>query len=50
MSTGMAPAAAMVSTGWISYSGDTFGGETETDMQGMRMTSRMSGKRIGACE
>lgn len=39
----------VVSTGKITYDGDSFKGEVLTTMPGMKMTSKMSGRRVGPC-
>lgn len=38
------------STGKITYKGDSFNGETKTEMDGMNMVQKMSGRRIGNCK
>jgi len=38
------------STGMITYRGDSFNGETKTEMDGMNMLQKMSGRRIGNCK
>jgi len=38
------------SIGRITYKGDTFEGETKTEMEGMNMVQKMSGRRIGNCK
>ncbi len=40
----------MVGDGSITYSGDKFKGSLETSMNGMTMTTKMSGKWIGKCK
>ena len=47
------PEGTLTSKGRVTYSGDTFEGETKTTIPGeekMEMTSKMKGKRIGPCE
>lgn len=36
--------------GSITYSGDTYKGKTEATVGGMKMTSAISGKRLGPCK
>lgn len=38
------------STGKVTYKGDSFEGETKTEMDGMNMVQKMSGRRIGNCK
>jgi hypothetical protein len=40
----------MKSTGKITYQGDSFKGESTSEMMGMVMVAEMSGKRIGPCQ
>jgi hypothetical protein len=40
----------MMSTGEITYTGDTFKGYNKTDMGGSKITQKMSGRRIGDCK
>lgn len=40
----------MKSKGKITYQGDSFTGESTSEMMGMVMVSEMSGKRIGPCQ
>ena len=40
----------MTGTGESTYHGDTFEGTSEMHMQGMDITTTMSGKRIGDCQ
>ncbi len=40
----------IASTGKMFYNGDTAHGEVKVNTQGMLMTSKMSGKRLGPCE
>ncbi len=40
----------MKSIGKVTYKGDTFEGETKMEMDGMKMTQKMSGRRIGNCK
>lgn len=47
------PEGTLTSKGRVTYSGDTFEGETKTTIPGeeeMEMTSRMKGKRVGPCK
>lgn len=46
------PDGTLTSNGRVTYNGDSFEGETKTLMpsQGMEMTSRMRGKRVGPCK
>lgn len=36
--------------GRVTYKGDTFEGETKMEMEGMNMTHKMKGRRIGNCK
>lgn len=38
------------SFGRITYKGETFEGETKMEMDGMNMTQKMSGRRLGNCK
>lgn len=38
------------SIGKVTYKGDSFEGETKTEMEGMKMFQKMSGRRIGNCK
>ncbi len=38
------------SIGKVTYKGDTFEGETKMEMDSMKMTQQMSGRRIGNCK
>ncbi|MEW6599456.1 MAG: DUF3617 family protein [Nitrospirota bacterium] len=38
------------STGKVTYSGDSFTGETRMETDGMKMLQKMSGRRIGNCK
>ncbi len=38
------------SIGKVTYKGDSFDGETKTEMEGMNMVQKMSGRRIGNCK
>ncbi len=40
----------MKGRGRITYSGTTFKGEMQMDAEGMSMTQKMSGRRIGDCK
>ena len=40
----------ITSRGKITYSGDTFNGEAQIQMQGMDITQKMTGRHMGACE
>lgn len=40
----------MTGTGESTYHGDTFEGTSKMHMQGMDITTTMSGKRIGECQ
>lgn len=44
------PEGEVASTGKMFYQGDTAHGEVEVNTQGMLMTSKMSGKRLGDCK
>jgi hypothetical protein len=40
----------ITSRGKITYSGDTFNGEAQIQIQGMDITQKMKGRHLGACE
>lgn len=44
------PQGPIATTGNMFYNGDTAHGEIKVNVQGMLMTSKMSGKRVGPCE
>lgn len=44
------PQGPVASTGQMFYNGDTAHGEVRVNAEGMLMTSKMSGKRLGPCE
>ena len=44
------PQGQVASTGKMLYQGDTAHGEIKVDAQGMQMSSKMSGKRLGDCK
>jgi hypothetical protein len=44
------PQGPVASTGKMFYQGDTAHGEVEVNTQGMLMTSKMTGKRLGDCK
>ncbi len=43
------PQGPVATTGEMNYQGDTADGEVKINTQGMLMTSKMSGKRLGPC-
>jgi hypothetical protein len=40
----------MTGTGEITYYGDSFEGSSKMSMQGMEITTKMKGKRVGDCQ